>query len=106
MFFGTLVYFKEENFKIVNGKCNVCNFVSESGCHWSNQFCKICATKLISQLEIKPGHVGVGKGTFNRPTFKYDIVTEVFIRFKAHFVEDVPTQRKSKTINYYSPKNC
>lgn len=102
--FGTLVYFAEENFKIISGKCGIYKFISESGYNWSNQFCKICATTLTSRLEVKPGHVGVAAGTFNPPTFWYDIVTEVFTRSKAHFVGHIPTKKKSKTIHYYSPK--
>ena len=102
--FGTLVYFSEENFKIISGKCNTYKFISESGYNWTNQFCKTCATTLISRLEIKPGHVGVAGGTFDPPTFWYNIVTEVFTRSKAHFVGEIPTEKKSKTIHYYSPK--
>ena len=102
--FGTLVYFSEENFKIISGKCNTYKFISESGYNWTNQFCKTCATTLTSRLEIKPGHVGVAGGTFDPPTFWYNIVTEVFTRSKAHFVGEIPTEKKSKTIHYYSPK--
>ena len=102
--FGTLVYFSEENFKIISGKCNTYKFISESGYNWTNQFCKTCATTLTSRLEIKPGHVGVAGGTFDPPTFWYNIVTEVFTRSKAHFVGEIPTEKKSKAIHYYSPK--
>ena len=102
--FGTLVYFSEKNFKIISGKCNTYKFISESGYNWTNQFCKTCATTLTSRLEIKPGHVGVAGGTFDPPTFWYNIVTEVFTRSKAHFVGELPTEKKSKTIHYYSPK--
>ena len=102
--FGTLVYFSEENFKIISGKCNTYKFISESGYNWTNQFCKTCATTLTSRLEIKPGHVGVAGGTFDPPTFWYNIVTEVFTRSKGHFIGEIQTEKKSKTIHYYSPK--
>ena len=29
--FGTLIYFTEENFKIISSKCNIYKFISESG---------------------------------------------------------------------------
>ncbi len=103
--FGTLVYFSEENFKIISGKCNTYKFISESGYNWTNQFCKTCATTLTSRLEIKPGHVGVAGGTFDPPTFWYNIVTEVFTRSKAHFVGEIPTEKKSKNHSLLFPKN-
>ena len=102
--FGTLVYFKEENFKIMSGEYSFYEFTSESDNRWINQFCKNCATTITSRLEVRPGQVGVAGGTFDPPTFWYDITAEVFTRSKAHFVSDIPSQRKSKTIYYYSPK--
>ena len=102
--FGTLVYFSEENFKIISGKCNTYKFISESGYNWTNQFCKTCATTLTSRLEIKPGHVGVAGGTFDPPTFWYKPETEVFCRSKCDFVvTDVPN--KFDTSPMYSPVN-
>ena len=59
---------------------------------------------MTSLVEIKPGHVGVEGGTFDPATLWYNIVTEVFTRSKAHFVGEIPTEKKSKTIHYYSPK--
>ena len=47
---------------------------------------------------------GILGGTFDPPTFWYDITAEVFTRTKAHFVGEIPTKKKSKTIHYYSPK--
>ena len=61
--FGTLVYFCEENFKLVFGQCSSFEFVSESGNSWKNQFCKHCATTLTSRLEVRPNEVGVAGGT-------------------------------------------
>ena len=69
-----------------------------------NQFCKHCATTLTSRLEVRPNEVGVAGGTFDPPTFWYNITAEVFTRTKAHFVGKIPSERKSKTIHYYSPK--
>ena len=102
--FGTLVYFSKENFKLVFGRCSSFKFVSESGNSWKNQFCKHCATTLTSRLEVRPNEVGVAGGTFDPPTFWYNITAEVFTRTKAHFVGKIPSERKSKTIHYYSPK--
>ena len=102
--FGVLVYFKEDNFKITKGKTNFYKFKSESGNNWKNQFCKNCATTLTSRLQIRNGEVGIAGGTFDPPTFWYNITAEVFTRSKAHFVGDIPSKRKSDTIYYYSPK--
>ena len=101
--FGVLVYYKEENFKI-KGKTNFYEFKSESGYKWRNQFCKNCATTLTSELEVRKGEVGIAGGTFDPPTFWYDITAEVFTRSKAHFIGNIPSKRKSETIYYYSPK--
>ena len=102
--FGILVYFKEKNFKITNGISNFYNFKSESGNNWQNQFCKNCGTTLTSRLEVRVGEVGIAGGTFDPPTFWYDITAEVFTRSKAHFIGKIPSKRKSETIYYYSPQ--
>ena len=59
---------------------------------------------MTSRLEVRPNEVGVAGGTLDPPSFWYDIAAEVFTRTKAHFVGEIPTERKSKTIHYYSPK--
>ena len=102
--FGVLVYFKEENFKIKKGKTCLYEFKSESGFNWKNEFCKNCATTLTSRLEVKKGEVGIAGGTFDPPTFWFNITAEVFTRSKAHFIERIESKRTSKTIHYYSPK--
>ena len=102
--FGILVYFKEKKFKITKGKSNFYKFKSESGNNWKNQFCKNCATTLTSRLEVREGQVGIAGGTFDPPTFWYNITAEVFTRSKAHFIGSIPSKRKSETIHYYSPQ--
>ena len=102
--FGILVYFKEGNFIITKGKSYFYNFKSESGNNWKNQFCKNCGTTLTSRLEVRDGEVGIAGGTFDPPTFWYNITAEVFTRSKAHFIGNIPSKRKSETIYYYSPQ--
>ena len=96
--FEKLLYFKEENLKFVEEKCSVDEFIIESSYQWSNQFYKICAKKLTSRLEVKPGHVGVEGEIYNPPTFWYDIDTEIFTRSKAHFIGNIPIKENLRLL--------
>ena len=63
------------------------NFISESGKKWEPSFCGQCGTTVTCRLEVRPGMVGVSGGTFDPPTFWYNLSGEVFTRSKANFLE-------------------
>jgi hypothetical protein len=102
--FGALAYFKNENFEITSGKVKKFNFTSESGTQWETFFCDNCASTLFVRLEIRSGLLGVTAGTFDPPTFWFDLDREVFMRSRAHFVGEITAKDNHETIAYYAPK--
>ena len=102
--FGSLAYFKDENFKIISGELKQFNFTSESGNEWETHFCDRCGTTVFCRLEVRANLSGICTGTFDTPTFWFDLNREVFKRSKAHFVGEITAKDSHKTIGYYSPK--
>ena len=99
--FGTLVYFSLEKLQLRSGKLSEYHFRTEMGRTWKNEFCSTCGTTLFMYLEAWPGDVGVAGGTFDPPTFWFELSGEVFKRSKAHFVGDIEAPRKMETwFNY------
>ena len=102
--FGTLAYFKDENFKITAGKAKEYTFTSESGTQWKTFFCDTCATTVFIKLEVRQGLTGVTAGTLNPPTFWFELDREAFMRSKATFVGDINAKETQETIAYYAPQ--
>ena len=104
--FGVLVYFPEDRFQLTAGACKEYTFTSESGKAWQNSFCADCGTTVFSQLEVWPGDIGVAGGTFDPPSFWYNISGEVFTRSKAHFVGEIDTKYHVETFHTYDPQSA
>ncbi|MDC3202954.1 GFA family protein [Gammaproteobacteria bacterium] len=104
--FGVLAYFLEENFLITAGTLGSYNFKSESDNSWNNEFCQNCGTTILSRLEVFPGMVGIMGGTFDPPTFWYDLDAEVFVRSKAHFVGGIEALKHEDTFFSHDPKRA
>lgn len=102
--FGTLAYFKDENFKITADKVKEYTFTSESGTQWKTFFCDTCATTVFIKLEVRQGLTGVTAGTLNPPTFWFELDREAFMRSKATFVGDINAKETHETIAYYAPQ--
>lgn len=102
--FGLLVYFTEADVAVVSGDLKPYAFVTESGKHWENQFCANCGTTVFMRLEVFPDQVGIAGGTFDPPSFWYELDGEVFIRSKAHFVGDIEAKNHTPTFFSYDPK--
>jgi len=102
--FGSIAYFKEDNFEIISGKLKQFNFTSESGKKWETHFCDQCGTTVFCRLEVRAGLSGICTGTFDPPTFWFDLDREVFKRSKAHFVGDITAMCSHNTIEFYSPE--
>lgn len=58
---------------------------------------------MFSKLEVWPADIGVAGGTFDPPSFWYDISGEVFTCSKAHFVGDIDTKHHLETFHTYDP---
>ena len=83
--FGISVFFKSENVELLSGTLKEFEYSTESGNKVRTQFCVECGTSLFWNVEIFPGMTGIGGGTFDPPTFWYNINREVFCRSKAYF---------------------
>lgn len=87
--FAVLAYFKPENFRLKSGQLTHYGFTSESGKKWDINFCPKCGTTVYYQLEAWGKLIGIDAGTFDPPTFFFDIAGEVFTASKAHFIGDI-----------------
>ena len=91
----------------MSGELKKFEYTTESGNKVTTQFCVECGTSLFWNVEIFPGMTGIGGGTFDPPTFWYNINREVFCRSKAYFskneigakFETSPTFNKIKDIS-------
>ena len=99
-----LLISKDENFKIISGELKKFNFTSESGNEWETYFCDQCGTTIYCLLEIRLGLSGICSGTFDPPTFWFNLDREVFKRSKAQFVGDITANDSHETMASYSPK--
>ncbi|WP_425050355.1 GFA family protein [Psychromarinibacter sp. S121] len=100
--FGVSVYFDSDRIEILQGVPRGYHFQSESGRSFATQFCPECGTTLMWVLELFPGRTGVAGGTFDPPSFWYDVGREVFTRSRAPFaVLGLPDS--SETSSSYAP---
>ena len=86
--FGIGAWFKEENVKHISKNYNQYKFTTESGNKFETNFCKDCGTSVywtISGSALK-GLVAIGVGTFDPPSFWFDISGEIFTRSKASYI--------------------
>ncbi|MBN8292925.1 GFA family protein [Rhodobacter sp. NTK016B] len=84
--FGISVYFPDEAVELVSGDLKEYSFQTESDRRFSQRFCTQCGTTVLWSLEVFPGLTGIAGGTFDPPTFWYDIRREVFARSRAPFL--------------------
>ena len=84
--FGIGVWFKEENVKIISGNYKKYKFVTESGNDFETNFCEDCGTSVYWKISMMKGMIAIGGGTFDPPTFWYDISGEIFTRSKAKYI--------------------
>ena len=102
--FAVLAYFEPENFSLRSGQLSHYEFTSESGKKWDVNFCSKCGTTVYYQLEVWGDLIGIDGGTFDPPTFFYDIAGEVFTKSKAHFIGDIKAAGHYDTFPGYEPK--
>ena len=79
---GLSVYFEESNVEILQGSLKSYLLVSDAGRRIESEFCETCGTTVTWTLEFLPGHRGLAGGTFDQPTFWYDLERFVFARSK------------------------
>ncbi len=101
--FGTLAYFDEGDVKLTRGDMRDYRFTSESGYGWHNQFCGKCGVTLFMRLEVFPDKIGIAAGTFDPPSFWFNLKNEVFTRSKAHFVGPINADHCEETFFSHKP---
>ena len=100
--FGVSVYIDKNNVEKLSGKLQVFEYETESGTRITTEFCSNCGTTVYWAAEIFEGMTGIGGGTFDPPTFWYDIKREVFCRSKAPFADN-QVKDKYETSPTYNP---
>ena len=101
--FGISVYFNLDNVNIESGNLKKYKFVTENGNSFETNFCINCGTSLFWELSHFNNHIGVAGGTFDPPSFWFDIERELFKRTKAEFVS-INCPESYKESPTYKPK--
>ena len=86
--FGVLVYFKTERIEKLGGDLKGYEHYTDFGYIFNNEFCKNCDGSVYWLNSSFKGMTGISGGTFDPPTFWYDIQNEVFCIKKADFVNN------------------
>lgn len=92
--FGISVYFNETDVEILQGALRRYRFASDAGRWLETEFCEVCGTTVTWTLELRPGMRGIAGGTFDKPTFWYDVEAFIFVRSKPDWLslpEDLDT---------------
>ena len=102
--FGIGVYFLHNQVHKLSGNLKKYSFNSESGNKIVTQFCIDCGTSIYLNFFNKPmsGWTGITGGTFDPPSFWYDITREVYTRSSANFVNN-KIKEKLETSTLYNP---
>ena len=87
--FGISVFFKQDQVTFNKGECRSYTFETESGNTITTFRCEGCGTLVYSQPSYKRlrDFVCIAGGTFDPPTFWYEVRAEVFTRSKASFCQ-------------------
>ena len=84
--FGISVYFNIGKVKIEPGELKKYSFTTENGNKFETNFCTNCGTSLFWEISHLKNLIGIAGGTFDPPSFWFDIERELFKRTKAEFV--------------------
>ena len=98
--FGVSVYFKDINIQKTSGNLKKYEFKTESGRSFIQEFCSTCATTLFWTVEVFEGMTGVAGGSFDPPSFWYDIDREVFCRTSAAWINNDIDEKHDTHPNY------
>lgn len=98
--FGVSAYFKADNLTYLQGELKDFTFRTESGRGFTTRFCPTCGTSVFWQLEMFGDMVGVAGGTFDPPTFWFDVNREIFTRSKAAFARLDVAESMETTASY------
>jgi len=103
---GISVYFNSGHVTVIKGEkfLKSHKYPTESGRESHLRFCTECGTSLLWDTLARPGLTGVGGGTFDPPTFWYEVGQEIFCRSKAEFI-NTKVETQFDTGPVYEPVN-
>ena len=104
--FGVSVYFPTNKITVISGNLQDYSLETESGNTLKIERCSNCGTSLFWQIDTKPylELKGTAGGTYDPPSFWYDVNREVFTRTKAEFCS-INAPETHETHSFYSPSN-
>jgi hypothetical protein len=79
---GVSVYFEKSAVAFTERASKSFRLVSDAGRWIETEFCETCGTTVGWTLEFLPDYQGIAGGTFDPPTFWYDLERFVFARSK------------------------
>ena len=102
--FGVGAYFSETDVEILSGTLTQHSYQTQSGNTVSTSFCVTCGTTTHWQIDsdFLRGKTAIAVGTFDPPSFWFDIDREIFTRTKADFVH-IDAENKFETSGTYKP---
>jgi hypothetical protein len=103
--FGVSVYFPSTAVEVLGGSLKPYRFETESGRGFTTRFCPACGTTVFWNLSMFPEETAVAGGTFDPPSFWYDLKREIFTRSKAPFVQLCLEDSFETTASYAPVRN-
>ena len=102
--FGVGAYFPNDKVSLLSGDLSHHRYQTQSGNNVTTSFCSACGTTTHWQIgsEFLYGKTAIAVGTFDPPSFWFDINREIFLRTKAPFVE-IDAENKFETSGTYKP---
>ena len=101
--FGLSVYFNESDVEFLQGSMREYKLASDTEQWIKSKFCEVCGTTVTFNLELRPGLIGITGGTFDQPTFWYDLETFIFARSKPDWVTIPDGLEVHDTAPYHPP---
>ncbi len=77
------MYFDENDVEFLQGLLRKHRLTSDTG-RWVES--EVCGTTVTFDLELRPGLRGIAGGSFDQPTFWYDVETFIFARSKPEWL--------------------
>ena len=84
--FAVSVYFTQDQVQLGHGAVKTHELTTASGRAFDTRFCTKCGTTVWWTIGTRPNSIGISGGTFDPPSFWYDIDREVFTRSRAAFI--------------------
>ena len=83
--FGIGIYYYTDKVALLSGKLALYEYESERGNSWLFKRCKHCGTCIFTYQKKNNDRVGITGGTFDPPTFWYNLTAQTYTRSKAQF---------------------